>query len=130
MSKEYINPEGLFTPGDPPIYSHAVKAGNTIYVSGKTARDEKGDIIKGGLEEQTIKAFENLKVTLEAAGASLQDIVKLTVYLTNMDEIEIFRRTRSRYLSRPLPASTVIGIASLIPGAVVEMDAVAVVDRD
>jgi len=130
MRKEYISPKGLFVPpGDPPTYSHAVKVGNTIYVAGKTARDEHGNIVEGGFEAQTIKAFKNLRLTLEEAGASLNDIVKFTVYLTNMDDIDKFREIRSRFLTPPLPASTVVEVSGLIPRALVEIDAMAVVDE-
>lgn len=129
MKKEFISPKGIFVPpGNPPCYSHAVKVGNTIYVAGKTARDEQGKFVEGGFEAQAIKAFENLKLTLEAAGASLKDVVKFTIYLTNMDDIDKFREIRSRYYVPPMPASTAVEVPSLVPGALVEIEAVAVVD--
>jgi 2-iminobutanoate/2-iminopropanoate deaminase len=75
-----------------------------------------------------VKVFINIKLTLEAAGASLQDVVKYTVYLTNMDDIATFREVRARYLTPPMPAGTGVEVSRLLPGVLVEIDAVAVVD--
>ena len=125
MKKEFISAKGVF---ETIHYSQAVKVGNTIYVSGKTARDEQGKIVSGSFEAQAIKTFENLKLTLEAAGASLKDVVKFTVYLKNIDDLDKFREIRERYFTPPLPASTAVEVSGLIPGAVVEIEAVAVID--
>lgn len=127
MKKEYISPEALF---EPLGWSHAVKIGNTIYLAGMVGFDENRKVVEGGFEAQTIKTFENIKIILEAAGASLKDVVKLTVYVTDMDNIIKFREIRSRYFSPPMPASTGVEVSRLIlPELLVEIEAIAVVDQ-
>ena len=125
MKKEFITAQGAF---ETEHFSQAVRAGNTIYVSGKIARDAQGNIVPGGFEAQAEKAFANMKLTLEAAGASLKDIVKFTVYLRNIDDLDKFREIRDRYFSPPRPASTAVEVSGLVLNAVVEIEAVAVVD--
>jgi enamine deaminase RidA (YjgF/YER057c/UK114 family) len=84
--------------------------------------------VAGGFEAQTIKTFENIKLVLEAAGASLKDVVKITVYVTDMDNIIKFREIRARYFSPPMPASTGVEVSRLIlPELLVEIEAIAVV---
>lgn len=125
MTKEYISPKGVF---EPIGWSHAVKTGNTIYLAGMIGWDEQRKIAEGGFEAQAVKALENIKLTLEAAGASLQDVVKMTVYFKNMEDVYKFREIRARYFTPPMPASTGVEVSSLLSGVLVEMDAVAVVD--
>ena len=125
MKKEYISPKGVF---EPIGWSHAVKAGNTIYLAGMVGWDEQRKEVEGGFEAQAVKALENIKLTLEAAGASLQDVVKMTIYFKNMDDVYKFREIRARYFSPPMPASTGVEVSQLLPGVLVEIDAVAVVD--
>jgi len=127
MKKEHISPKGIF---EPLGWSHAVKVGNTIYLAGMVGFDENRKVVEGGFEAQTIKTFENIKLILEAAGASLKDVVKLTVYVTDMDNIIKFREIRARYFSPPMPASTGVEISRLIlPELLVEIEAIAVIDR-
>ena len=125
MKKEYISPREIF---EPIGWSHAVKAGNTIYLAGMTGWDKQRKVVPGGFEAQVIKAFENITVILEAAGASLSDVVKYTVYLKNMDDIYKFREIRARYFTPPMPAGTGVEVSRLLPGVLVEIDVVAVVD--
>ena len=125
MPKEYISPKGVF---EPIGWSHAVKAGNTIYIAGMIGWDEQRRVVEGGFEAQAAKALENIKLTLEAAGASLQDVVKITVYLKNMDDVGKFREVRARFFTPPMPASTGVEVSRLLSGVLVEIDAVAVVD--
>ncbi len=125
MKKEYISPKGLF---EPIGWSHAVKAGNTIYLAGMVGFDKQRNIVAGGFEAQTVKTFENIKLILEAAGASLKDVVKMTVYVTDMKNIIKFREIRARYFSPPMPASTGIEVSRLVlPELLVEIEAIAVV---
>jgi len=127
MKKEYISPNALF---EPLGWSHAVKVDNTIYLAGMVGFDENRKVVEGGFEAQTIKTFENIKLTLEAAGASLKDVVKMTVYVTDMDNIIKFREIRARYFSPPTPASTGVEISRLIlPELLVEIEAIAVVEK-
>ncbi|MFM0193070.1 RidA family protein [Paraburkholderia strydomiana] len=109
-------------------YAPAVKVGNTIYVSGQVGRDEKMQLV-GGREAQTVQAFENLKKVLEAAGASLSDVVDLTTFHTDMRDLPLFLEIRDRYLTtHPMPAWTAVGAHMLggTAGYIVEIKAVAV----
>jgi enamine deaminase RidA (YjgF/YER057c/UK114 family) len=109
-------------------YAPAVKVGNTIYVSGQVGRDAKMQLVEGR-EAQTIQAFENLKKVLEAAGASLSDVVDLTTFHTDMRDLPSFVEIRDRYLTtHPMPAWTAIGAHMLggTAGYIVEIKAVAV----
>jgi len=109
-------------------YAPAVKIANTIYVSGQVGRDEKMQLV-GGREAQTVQAFENLKKVLEAAGASLSDVVDLTTFHTDMRDLPLFLEIRDRYLTtHPMPAWTAIGAHMLggTAGYIVEIKAVAV----
>ncbi|MFM0381327.1 RidA family protein [Paraburkholderia strydomiana] len=109
-------------------YAPAVKVGNTIYVSGQVGRDEKMQLVEGR-EAQTVQAFENLKKVLDAAGASLSDVVDLTTFHTDMRDLPLFLEIRDRYLTtHPMPAWTAIGAHMLggTAGYIVEIKAVAV----
>ncbi|MDP9646552.1 RidA family protein [Paraburkholderia caledonica] len=109
-------------------YAPAVKVGNTMYVSGQVGRDEKMQLVEGR-EAQTVQAFENLKKVLEAAGASLSDVVDLTTFHTDMRDLPLFLKIRDRYLTtHPMPAWTAVGAHMLggTAGYIVEIKAVAV----
>ena len=125
MKKQFIVPQGTHAA---PTYSHAVKAGNTIYLAGHVGRDVNGKVVEGGIEAQTAQAFENIKRTLDAAGATLADIVKLTIHVTDIDAMSTVRDVRARYLSAPMPASTAVEVARLAPGVLIEIDGTAVID--
>lgn len=109
-------------------YAPAVKVGNIIYVSGQVGRDEKMQLVEGR-EAQTVRAFENLKKVLEAAGASLSDVVDLTTFHTDMRDLPLFLKIRDHYLTtHPMPAWTAVGAHMLggTAGYIVEIKAVAV----
>lgn len=125
MTKEFIVPRGVKAA---PTYSHAVKAGNVIYLAGHVGRDANGEVVSGGISAQTNQAFENLKLTLVAAGASLADIVKLTIHVTDIAAMSDVRDVRSRFLQPPMPASTAVEVARLAPGVLIEIDGIAVID--
>jgi enamine deaminase RidA (YjgF/YER057c/UK114 family) len=105
-----------------------LKVGNTIYVSGQIGRDTAMQLVEGR-EAQIVQAFENLKLVLAAAGASLSDVVDVTTYHTDMRDLPLFMKVRDQYLTtHPLPAWTAVG-AHMLGGAagyVVEIKAVAV----
>ena len=128
MAVERIQPDGLATP---PTYSHVVKAGNTIYIAGQVAQDERGQIVGAGdFVAQATQVFENLGKALAAAGAGFEHLVKTTVYVTDPRYRELLRDVRSRYLgSDALPASTLVVVAGLaLPEYLLEIEAVAVVE--
>jgi len=128
VSKEIIAPDTVHRATN---YSHAVKVGNTIYVSGQVALDRDGRLVgKGDIEAQAVQVFENLRAVLAAAGASLDDVVKLTTYATHFSYRPKITEVRSRYFQQ-VPASTFVVVTSLAdPDLLVEIEAIAVTDED
>lgn len=124
--------QAVVPPGMEPVYEKihyalAVRVGDTVYVSGQIGRDKDMKIVEG-TEAQIVQAFENLKLVLSAAGATLDDIVDLTTFHTDMRDLSLFMQVKDRYLTRNFPAWTAIGAASLggVSGLVIEIKAVAV----
>lgn len=126
MSRTVINTDKA--PAAIGTYSQAIKAGNTVYMSGQIPLDPKTMELVEGFEAQTVQVFENLKAVAEAAGGSLKDIVKLNIYLTDLGNFATVNEVMSRYFQQPYPARAAIGITALPKGSQVEMDAVLVVD--
>ena len=109
-------------------YSQAIKAGNTVYLSGQIPLDPKTMELVQGFEEQTVQVFENLKAVIEAAGGSFKDVVKLNIFLTDLGHFAKVNEVMGRYFEQPYPARAAIGVASLPRGAQVEMDGILVLD--
>ena len=107
-------------------YSQAVRCGDTLYLSGQIGLDPSTGKLVGGIDDQIQRVFGNLKAVAEAAGASLGDVVKLTVYLTDLTNFARVNETMARFFSQPYPARAVVGVASLPRGALVEADAIIV----
>jgi reactive intermediate/imine deaminase len=109
-------------------YVQAVKTGNTVYCSGQIGLDPTTMQLVEGFEAQTVRVFDNLKAVAEAAGASLADAVKLTIYLTDLANFAKVNEIMARYFSEPYPARAAVGVKELPRGALVEADAVLVRD--
>ena len=109
-------------------YTDAVVAGKTVYVSGQGALDDKGNLVgRGDVVAQTRKTLDNMKTALAAAGASLDDVVKVTVYLAHVDDRPKVNEVRKEYFKDNKPASTLIEISRFaIDGMLIEIEAVAV----
>lgn len=108
-------------------YSQAVKAGNTLYLSGQIPLDPQSmELVGGGIENQIKRVFENLKAVCEASGGSLQDIVKLNIFLTDLGNFAAVNEVMATYFQKPYPARAAIGVAALPKGAEVEMDGIAI----
>jgi reactive intermediate/imine deaminase len=107
-------------------YSQAVSTGGTIYISGQIGLDPASMQMVDGFEAQTVRVFENLKAVAEAAGASLGDAVKLTIYLTDLANFATVNEIMARYFVEPYPARAAVGVAALPKGALVEADAIVV----
>lgn len=119
----------LSTPNAPAAigtYSQAVRAGNTIYLSGQIGLDPATMQMAEGFEAQTIRVFENLKAVLEAGGAGTKDVVKLNIFLTDLAHFAKVNEIMSRYFAEPYPARAAVGVKELPRGALVEADAIAV----
>jgi 2-iminobutanoate/2-iminopropanoate deaminase len=125
MALERLQPEGLPKSS---LYSPAVKAGNTVYVAGQVSRDEQGQIVaRGDFRGQAHQVFANLEKALAAAGGSLTDLAKITVYVTDPRYRDPLREVQAQYLASALPASTLLVVAALAdPDYLIEIDAVAV----
>jgi 2-iminobutanoate/2-iminopropanoate deaminase len=107
-------------------YSHAVIAGDMVYVAGQVAVDAHGTVVDGDAEAQTRQVMENLTRVVEAAGASMDDVVKTTVFLTDLADREAVGRVRREYFTDPPPANTLLVVSSLAnPAFLVEIEAVA-----
>lgn len=109
------------------VYSQAVKVGNTVYLSGQIGLDPKTMEMVSGIEEQTKQVFKNLKAVIEAANGSFKDIVKLNIYLTDMNNFAIINKIMSENFVEPYPARAAIGVKELPKGALVEADGILVI---
>ncbi|MFN3595039.1 MAG: RidA family protein [Thiobacillaceae bacterium] len=107
-------------------YSQAVRAGNTVYLSGQIGLDPASMLLVEGIEAQIHRVFANLAAVAQAAGGSLGDVVKLNVYLTDLSHFGRVNEIMAQYFSPPYPARAAVGVASLPRGALVEADAVMV----
>ncbi|HQR04431.1 MAG: RidA family protein [Proteobacteria bacterium] len=108
-------------------YSQAVKAGNTVYLSGQIGLDPSTMQMVDGIEAQIVRVFTNLQAVAEAADASLADAVKLNIYLTDLAHFAKVNEIMTRYVPEPFPARAVVGVKDLPRGALVEADAILVV---
>ncbi|MDG5499807.1 RidA family protein [Marinobacter sp. BGYM27] len=108
-------------------YSQAVKAGDTVYLSGQIPLDpETMEVVGGDIATSIRRVFDNLTAVCEASGGKLQDIVKLNIYLTDLGNFATVNEIMATYFHEPYPARAAIGVAALPKGVGVEMDAVMV----
>ena len=107
-------------------YSQAVKAGTTVYLAGQIGLDPKTGQLGEGIENQTERVFRNLAAVATAAGGSLADAVKVTVYLADLAHYAKVNEIMARHFAAPYPARAAVGVASLPRGALVEIDAILV----
>ncbi|MCB1986439.1 MAG: RidA family protein [Burkholderiales bacterium] len=127
MSKQIIQtqqaPEAIGT------YSQAVKVsgGETVYLSGQIGLDASTMQMVNGIDAQIQQVFLNLKAVATASGGSLNDIVKLNIFLTDLDHFALVNEIMATYFDQPYPARAAIGVMALPRGALVEMDAVMVI---
>jgi reactive intermediate/imine deaminase len=125
---QHINPPALSAPHG---YSHVVvvRSGRTVYVAGQVPLDRNGALVgTGDLAVQTKQVFENMKAALSAAGASYADVVDMTTYLTDVSQIDAYRKVRDQYMSAPLPAASLVEVKSLFrKDVMIEVSAIAVV---
>ena len=106
-------------------YSQAVRAGNTIWVSGQIALDPATmTLVGGGIEAETRRVFDNLKTIVVAAGASLDEVVKVNIYLTDLAHFALVNKVMAEYFREPYPARAAVGVASLPRGAQVEVECI------
>jgi reactive intermediate/imine deaminase len=106
-------------------YSQAVRQGDLVFLSGQIPLvPETMEMVTGGFEQQIDQVFKNLSAVCTAAGGTLDDILKLTIYLVDMDDFPQVNTIMGQYFNTPYPARAAIGVAALPKGALVEMDAI------
>jgi len=126
MKKAITTPEAPKAIG---TYSQAIRAGNTVYLSGQIPLDPQTmELVPGDVRAQIVRVLENLRAVARAAGGDLKDVVRVTVYLTDLAHFALVNEVMAQYFSQPYPARAAIGVAALPRGAAVEMDAVMVLD--
>ncbi|HMN66460.1 MAG: RidA family protein [Burkholderiaceae bacterium] len=110
-------------------YSQAVRADRTIYLSGQIALDPAtGQLVDGGIQPQAEQVFRNMRAVVEAAGGSLAQCVKLTLFLTDLAHFPVVNEIMQRHFAQPYPARSTVGVASLPRGALFEAEAIVVLD--
>jgi reactive intermediate/imine deaminase len=123
MSNKYV----IQTPDAPAAigtYSQAVRVDNTVYLSGQIGLDPNTMMMVEGVEAQVHRVFQNLRAVADAAGGSLNDVVKLNIYLTDLAHFAKVNEIMATYFHQPYPARAAVGVASLPRNALVEADGV------
>ena len=108
-------------------YSQAIIVNNMVYSSGQIPLTPEGEMVKGDIQAQTHQVFQNLRAVLEAAGASLDTVVKTTVFLKSMDDFAAMNEVYSQYFPNHKPARSCVEVARLPKDALVEIEVVALV---
>jgi reactive intermediate/imine deaminase len=127
MSKNIIATEKA--PSAIGTYSQAVRAGNTVYLSGQIGLDPATMSLVEGIDAQIQRVLDNLKAVAEAAGGTLSDFVRVTVFLTDLGHFAKVNEAMAQMFPAPYPARAAVGVASLPRGALVEIDGIMVLDR-
>lgn len=108
------------------VYSQAIQSGELLFLAGQIPLDPvSGELVSGSIELETERIMQNLAAVLSAAGASLQQIVKTTVYLTNMGDFAEFNAAYAKHFPSAPPARTTVAVAALPRGARIEIEAIA-----
>ena len=122
MPRQALQPEGLAVPKPP--YSPVVVSGDTVYTAGQIGNDPEGNLVEGGIAEQARRTLENVRTCLEAAGCTLDDVVKVNAYLADLGDFPAYNEVYVEFFSKPYPARTSVQ-AGLPPGVLIEIEAVA-----
>ncbi len=126
MNKEAIHSDNA--PAAIGTYSQAIRAGELVFLSGQIPLDPATmELVGGDFEARARRVFDNLAAVVAAAGGSLDQIVKLTVFLTDLNNFATVNRVMEDYFAEPYPARAALGVASLPKGADIEADAILVV---
>ncbi|MBE6322801.1 MAG: RidA family protein [Bacteroidales bacterium] len=107
-------------------YSQAIRVGNFVYTSGQIPLDPAtGAFVEGGIKEQTRQALTNIKAILEEAGTSMDNVVKTTVFMANMDDFADMNAVYAEFFTEPYPARSAVAVKSLPKGALIEIEVIA-----
>ena len=125
--------EPIATPRAPAAigpYSQGIAAGGLVFLSGQIPIDPAtGDLVTGGIEPQTERVIENLRAVLDEAGCAFADVVKTTIYVTDLAHFATVNAIYGRAFTPPFPARATVQVAALPKGALVEIEAIAVIER-
>ncbi len=123
MSKQIISTTGA--PAAIGTYSQAVRVGNTIWISGQIPLDpHTQEMVTGDVDAQARRVFDNLKAIVDAAGATFDDVVKATVFLTDLSHFALVNKIMAEYFREPYPARAAVGVAALPRGAQIEVECI------
>jgi 2-iminobutanoate/2-iminopropanoate deaminase len=122
MTRDARQPDGLAVPKPP--YSPVVLAGDVVFTAGQVAMDGSGAIVAGGIVEQTRQVMSNVAACLAVVGCTMDDIVKTTVFLTDLADFTAFNEEYARHLAEPYPARSTVQVG-LALGLLVEVEVVA-----
>jgi reactive intermediate/imine deaminase len=127
MSRETIHTDGA--PAAIGTYSQGVKVGNLVFISGQIPFDPATmDVVEGDFKARARQVFDNLKAIAEASGGSLNDAVKLTIFLTDLDNFAEVNEVMAEYCDAPYPARAAVQVAALPKGVDVEADAILAIE--
>ena len=127
MTKEIISTENAPQAIGP--YSQAVKAGNLIFISGQVPLNPKtGDLVTESIEDQARQVLDNVKSICESAGQSLDDIVKISIFLTDLNNFAVVNDVMKEYFSEPYPARATVEVSGLPLGVNVEIEAIVLIN--
>jgi 2-iminobutanoate/2-iminopropanoate deaminase len=122
--------EAILSPAAPaPLgpYSQAIKVGPLLFCSGQLGLDAAGNKVGSSVSKETEQALENLKAVIEAAGARMDQVVKTTVFLTDMDDFKFMNQVYEKYFPETPPARSTVGVVKLPKSAKVEIEAIVVI---
>ena len=122
MPRQALQPEGLAVPKPP--YSPVVVSGDTVYTAGQIGHDPEGNLVEGGIADQARRTLENVRTCVEAAGCTLDDVVKVHAHLADLGDFPAYNEVYVEFFSKPYPARTSVQ-AGLPPGVLIEIEAIA-----
>jgi reactive intermediate/imine deaminase len=115
-------------PYEPYLLSQGIRFGNLLFISGQAGYTDEGKVVEGGFRAQGNQAFSNLARALKAGGSSLENVLKVTIFLTDMRNFREIVELRRKYFSAPYPADTIVEVSGLYtPEAMIEIEAIAAV---
>ncbi len=125
MTRRVIRTDKAPAPFQGAPYSQAIAHGGLVFVSGQLGIDAEGNMVEGGISEQTEQVMQNLSAILEAAGSSLQNVVKATIFLADLGDVQAMNDVYARHMGDEPPARATFQVAALPSGALIEIEVIA-----
>lgn len=106
-------------------YSQAIRIGSTVYLSGQIGIDpQTGELVEGGMQAELVQIFKNLQAVVHATDASFDDLVKITIFMTDLSQFPVVNETMKHYFQEPYPARSTVQVAALPKGALIEIEGI------